>query len=485
MNAENLPKALALIKKAKTSLSLKELWLGELPEELASLTSLKNLDINHNSLAILPDWIGQLTHLENINLWGNSLKTLPESIGQLRQLKVLQLDGNKIEKLPQSIGHLVNLEELILESNALTALPENIDQLTHLKVLDLGRNPIQKLPDNIGRLENLTRLNLTYTKVTALPPSIGQLKKLTTLSLHGLNLETLPDEIQALTQLKTLFISDCQNFKKLPDDLSNMTGLTDLMLQNCNLDEIPAGVFTLPNLEFIRLENNHLTHIPEKLTEMPHLKRLFLRDNKINALPAFLSTKKWLSIDLNSNPISRDSFPKNFGDFQLANLSVHDTPFAQLKLDADFSMPPELTITGLVHKISKKGFVKEINQIKTDLNPSTLQEIQQTYLTKLNKSLVKWNGSDGKITTVSDFQTVFLQVLFDKKLAKIKKTAKTHLEIYYESSPRKISIDIDKITFPTDQDSTWEMTLNNRDFMGPIVVISLNGWSIEEETLVG
>ncbi|HAS43487.1 MAG TPA: hypothetical protein DCS93_23610 [Microscillaceae bacterium] len=485
MNTENLSKALALIKKATTSLSLKELWLEELPEELASLTSLKKLDLNHNNLETLPDWIGQLTRLENLNLWGNKLKTLSESIGQLQQLKVLQMDGNKLAKLPQSIGQLAHLEELILESNALTALPENIDQLTQLKVLDLGRNPIEQLPDNIGQLPNLERLNLTYTKLKALPTSIGQLTKLTSLSLFGVDLETLPDEVQALTHLETLFISDCQNFKKLPDDLSNMTGLRDLMLKNCNLEEIPKEVFTLPNLQFLRLENNHLTHIPEKLMQMKHLKGLFLGNNKINVLPAFLSAKEWLTIDLSSNPIALTSFPENFGDFQLANFSVYDTPFAQLKLNADFSMPSELTIKGLVHKISKKGFAKEINQMKTELSQDALQEIQQRYLTKLNKSLVKWNGSDGKVTKVSEFQAVFLQVLFDKKLAKIKKAAKTHLEIYYESSPRKISIDIDKISLPTDHASAWEITLNNRDFMGPVVVISLNGWSIEEETLVG
>lgn len=485
MNKEHLPQALAAIKRAKTSLSLKEMWLEELPQEIAQLASLKTLNINHNSLAVLPDWITNLGNLQSINLWGNSLATLPENIGALKKLKKLQLEGNNIEKLPESLGDLSNLEELVLESNGLEELPESVTKLSQLKVLDLGRNPLKKLPETIGNLTNLTRLNLTYTQVKTLPASIGKLKKLEHLYLYGLDLEELPPEITGLESLTQLHLSGCKNFKTLPANLSGMTGLEDLGMEECNLKQIPAGIFTLPALKFLRLVNNHLDHIPEELVQMKSLEGFFFTDNHISVIPHFLVDKTWLTIDLANNDIDLKSFPKNFADFKLKYFYVGGNPFAELKLNADFLMPPNLSIYGLTHKISKKSFSKEINQLKEAATTDQLQEMGDKYLAKLNKSIVKWNGREDTITDISDFQKMFLKLLFDKKLAKIKKTAKTSIEIFYESSPRKVAIDIDKFSFPEADNTSWEITLNNKNFMGPVVVITMNGWDIEDEVLVG
>lgn len=485
MNQENLLKALAAIKRAKTSLLLRELWLEELPQELAQATQLKKLDINHNSLSELPDWIGELSELQEINLWGNSLQTLPDTMSAMKGLKKIQLESNNIQTLPDSLAALTSLEELVLESNSLEVVPECISQMTNLKVLDLGRNPIKELPDWIGNLTNLTRLNLTYTAVTTLPPSIGKLKKLEHLYLYGVQMQKLPDAIGQLESLSNLAITDLEELQYFPDHLEGMKNLEDLSLNNCKLDHIPAGVLTLPKLKFLRMEENQLDHIPEDLLKIKSLNGIFFRENQIKEIPAYLSEQNWLTIDLACNDITLDSFPPNFASFKLQYLMVNYTPLAEVKLNADFALPEGVSIEGLKYKISKKSFLKDIREMAEAANDAALQEIEEKYLTKLNKSLKKWNGAEGVIESVTDFQKAFLKMLYDKKLAKIKKVAKTSIEIYYESSPRRVLIDIDKFTLPTADNSSWELTFNNKDFMGPVVVVTMNGWQVESEVLVG
>lgn len=55
-----------------------------------------------------------------------SKQAIPDSIAGLQKLVELDVSSNLLESLPDSIGMLVNLKILNLSGNKLTALPESI-----------------------------------------------------------------------------------------------------------------------------------------------------------------------------------------------------------------------------------------------------------------------------------------------------------------------------------------------------------------------
>ena len=53
---------------------------------------------------MIPDSIAGLQNLEELNMSSNVLESLPDSIGFLQKLKFLNVSGNKLSALPDSIS---------------------------------------------------------------------------------------------------------------------------------------------------------------------------------------------------------------------------------------------------------------------------------------------------------------------------------------------------------------------------------------------
>ncbi|KAK6775013.1 hypothetical protein RDI58_026014 [Solanum bulbocastanum] len=104
---------------------------GGLPEDIGSLSSLKELKLCENNFEHLPRSIVQLGALEYLDLSHcERLTQLPEDIGSLSSLKELKLHGNNFVHLPRSIAQLGSLEYLDLsDCKKLTQLPEFPQQL--------------------------------------------------------------------------------------------------------------------------------------------------------------------------------------------------------------------------------------------------------------------------------------------------------------------------------------------------------------------
>lgn len=116
-----------------------------LPEELFSLTELRELTVKGCRLCIVNQNIDKLTKLESLNLDKNKLLRLPESIGNLQKLKFLCVSRNLIETFPNSISKMVNLTYIDAWDNPLYTLPESIKSLQKtLKTLDLRQIPLTK-----------------------------------------------------------------------------------------------------------------------------------------------------------------------------------------------------------------------------------------------------------------------------------------------------------------------------------------------------
>jgi len=116
-----------------------------LPEELFTLTELRELTIRGCRLCVLNQKIDKLSNLELLDLDKNKLLRLPESIGNLKKLKFLCISRNIIETLPSSISKMKELSYIDAWDNPLYILPDSIIYLQNsLKTLDLRQIPLTK-----------------------------------------------------------------------------------------------------------------------------------------------------------------------------------------------------------------------------------------------------------------------------------------------------------------------------------------------------
>jgi hypothetical protein len=82
------------------------------PSELARLTDVRVLVLEHNPLDALSPAIGKLRELEELDLGYCHLRALPDEIGRLAKLRKLNLHLNCVSDLPPSFGKLASLEDL-------------------------------------------------------------------------------------------------------------------------------------------------------------------------------------------------------------------------------------------------------------------------------------------------------------------------------------------------------------------------------------
>ena len=119
--------------------------LDSLPEELFSLTELRELTVKGCKLCVLNQNINKLAKLESLNLDKNKLVRLPETIGNLQKLKFLCVSRNLMETFPESISKMTGLTYIDAWDNPLYILPESIKSLQKtLKTLDLRQIPLTK-----------------------------------------------------------------------------------------------------------------------------------------------------------------------------------------------------------------------------------------------------------------------------------------------------------------------------------------------------
>jgi Leucine-rich repeat (LRR) protein len=87
----------------------------------------------------LPDTLARLQKLEELDLGRNGISSVPPVVASLRGLKKLTLDYNDIHALPSFVGDLTNLKELSLNANGGMRLPQSLAGLKGLNVY-MGNN---------------------------------------------------------------------------------------------------------------------------------------------------------------------------------------------------------------------------------------------------------------------------------------------------------------------------------------------------------
>ncbi|CAI6000746.1 unnamed protein product [Closterium sp. NIES-64] len=201
-----LPDSLAMLASLR-DVDLSANGLSTFPDALLSVPELKKLNLSRNKLTSLPQPIRRLSHLEHLDLGRNHLSGVPEEIGHLTKLLTLNLMCNQLESLPDSIGRLTRVFRLGLKSNRLSALPSSTGGMTSLVELYLTDNRLTALPDSIGCCTNLVKLQASFNELYALPDTIGHLSRLELLRLAANNLHALPSSLALLPRLAWLSLA--------------------------------------------------------------------------------------------------------------------------------------------------------------------------------------------------------------------------------------------------------------------------------------
>ncbi|XP_060187387.1 probable LRR receptor-like serine/threonine-protein kinase At1g56140 isoform X1 [Lycium barbarum] len=268
--------------------------VGEIPDELWSLTFLNDLNLGRNYLTgTLSPSIGNLTRMQYLNIGINALSgELPKELGLLSDLRSFGFGANNFSgPLPSELGNLTRLEQIYIDANGVSGpIPLTFAKLQNLATVSASGNDFTgRIPDFIGN-------NWT---------------KLTTLRLQGNAFEgPIPASFSNLTSLVELRISDLSNGSSSFDFLRNMKSLSKLVLRNNNISgSIPPNIGEYESLSLLDLSFNNLTGlIPDALFNMTSLTHLFLGDNKLTGVLPAQKTQSLHTIDLSYNGLS-GSFP--------------------------------------------------------------------------------------------------------------------------------------------------------------------------------
>ena len=128
-------------------------------------------------------------------------------------------------------------------------------------------------------------------------------------------LQFLPVSIFGLHGLKSLTIAGLNN---KPDDevlekLGNLTELSELSLQNCGLESLPASIGNLKKLRILNLKNNNLKYLPESIVDLPWLTAINLDDNELLELPESIGRLRRMDELIVSNNKLK-AFPASIGN---------------------------------------------------------------------------------------------------------------------------------------------------------------------------
>lgn len=320
----------------KISFELANNLQDSIPPSIGSLTELKELNLNYNSITSIPHEIRSLKALEKFSMRSNLLKSVPLELSDLQALKDLELSDNYLTSLPDSVGKLQNLEVLAAENNQISEVPSSLGNLKHLRalmisgnllpgiplflshmgslrVLSIGVNPVPEIPLEIARMDSLVEFSADGCQITSIPPEITGMKSLKKLDLRGNLISSVPQSVDSLNSLRELYL-DNNRLTKLPLEIGGLKNLKILSLRNNHITELPATIGGLKNLDELWLQYNRLSAIPKEAGNMDSLKYLYLNNNQLtDSIPKELGNlKNLVYLSLNQNFLT-GSIPSSLG----------------------------------------------------------------------------------------------------------------------------------------------------------------------------
>ena len=124
-------------------LNLSSISLGQVPAEIGSLGSLTKLELSRNpSLCTLPEEMASMHSLRTLFALGCGFVDAPTVLGQLPSLRMLSFKSNALRVIPKGALAL-SIEWLILTDNSLEHLPADFGRLTRLRKCMMTGNRVK------------------------------------------------------------------------------------------------------------------------------------------------------------------------------------------------------------------------------------------------------------------------------------------------------------------------------------------------------
>lgn len=236
---------------------------GELPDEMGAWTKLERLELLECGGTTFPAGLAAAP-LHTLVLRNSSMADIPERIASLTSLRTLEI-RHHIRSLPAGFAALENLETLLLRAalnegtmdaadmapDALTPLPDVLRELPALKTLNLDRcGIIDRDFDVLEDIETLESLSMQFSGVK---------------DASGL------DDLPALTHLNLAYAYN------LDAASIGAASLTHLELERCDLGDA-SFLEDLPNLHTLNIEGADLKSL-EPVLKHPSLAELKADDS--------------------------------------------------------------------------------------------------------------------------------------------------------------------------------------------------------------
>ncbi|KAL8237370.1 hypothetical protein R6Q59_018451 [Mikania micrantha] len=306
-----------------TAITLASMGLtGTLNGDIGQLTELQILDLSYNRLTgSLTSQIGNLKKLTNLLLVDCDFSgQLPATLGDLESLVFMSLNLNGFTgQIPPSIGNLENLYWLDLADNRLAgSIPVSngttpgLDMLINAKHFHFGGNMLSgPIPERLFN-SNMTLLHLLFENnqlTGTIPDTLGLVRSLEVIRLDRNFLTgNVPSNLNNLTGVFELFLSNNQLTGPVPN-LTGLNALNYLDLSNNTFDpsDVPSWFSTLQALTTLKMNSTSLVgQLPAALFSIPQLQNVDLSNNSLNGTLDFGSSlsNQLQQVNLQNNQIT-------------------------------------------------------------------------------------------------------------------------------------------------------------------------------------
>jgi Leucine-rich repeat (LRR) protein len=395
----------------------------DLPEDFSGIKNVQLLHLkgdpgwDFESLSKKIEGLPNLKHLAINGIAKDKFAQL--DLGKLDRLKGLYLSGREGPTIPGNIQKLKNLEGIIISADLYPDFKEQFSRLNDLPSLKQVKMLYfnieagdEEVFQSFGKLERLELTNVRIKNLnkfmTALPAEnnlkyleiFGSKSEIFThgtsrfRSLEHLKLERLgdsihfPEDIFELKDLKTLMLSDNDNFTRLSSKIENLKELEKLTLYFNSLKHLPETIGNLENLEYLDLKHNNLEKLPASLGNLSSLQTLILDRNQLVKIPESIGEMNNLvELDLNANRLS--GLPHsivNLPNLQVLKLNENDIRL----LPADFG-----TLTELRELYLDQNLLQEL--------PSSFSGLESLELLYLRNNKLSYLPSFKNLYSLSEF----------------------------------------------------------------------------------
>lgn len=286
---------------------------GQIPHQLANLSSLISLDLsgNYDCYSKSLGWLSHLTLLGDVNLSSINLTQAADwmqVVNNLPFLRSLKLDNCSLPpSIPSSLSYKnssTTLRILSLVENALNDSPV-LQWLSNLTVISIGRlehlslsssGLLGSIPSGLGNMHSLSYLDLSGNHLEGqIPGSIFELKLLEFLDLRKNNFQGIEfsNSLGNLCSLQTLDLGENNITNDFSSILQTFSGCANKSLVSLDVTlnrlwgSIPDMIGTFSSLEKLSLGYNQLNGTVSP--SLGQLSRLELLDFSSNSLRGTLS----------------------------------------------------------------------------------------------------------------------------------------------------------------------------------------------------